>query len=291
VTAEDLLHTPFFNTTQATMKCLGFVNVLSIDPVEIVTPVIKAAAGCTAIIEKFWRVIDANFELRSDTSCGLHVHISSAEARFDIKQLRRIAQAVAVWERHVAFCTPPSRDDQAQNFCLSNLKGSAPIARDLLRYGPIKGPKHAIRNLRKMNSCDEIVDYVCPDKHRAFNLLPSRQYGHGSVEFRRPPGVVDVKKALHWIAFTMAFMNMALKQDVSRMVRQMKLNSQHRRRVAVEFHDLLRLSADELGVFKLLETELRQKDDLVALHITTMARDALQYLQNQDPAYHLSHMA
>jgi hypothetical protein len=194
------------------------------------------------------------FELRRDTSCGMHIHISPHQGKFDIGQLRCIAKAVVLWERDTARCAPPSRDDHAQNFCLSNVEGRVPVANELRTHGPLRGVRHTFCHIHHA-SRNDIVNYVCPDKHHAWNFLPSRETGHGSVEFRRPPGVVTAKKAKHWIAFTMAFVDMAMRTDLDLIARRL-LKHHHRRhrtagmtsRPSFDFDDLLLASAESLGV-------------------------------------------
>ncbi|KAF2637555.1 hypothetical protein P280DRAFT_482984 [Massarina eburnea CBS 473.64] len=258
-------------------------------PVEIVTPVVKADATWVATIDKFWSIMQRHFELRRDTSCGMHIHISPQQGKFDIDQLRRIAKAVVLWERDTARCAPPSRDDHAQDFCLSNVKGRVPVADDLWTHGPLRGIRHAFRHIDHA-SRNEIVRYVCPDKHRAWNFLPARETGHGSVEFRRPPGVVTAKKAKHWIAFTMAFVDMAMRTNLGRIARWLP-KYHHRRSTTIsrptfEFDDLLLASADKLGLYATLDPRLRQSDEPRSLHITMMRPDYFDWLRRFDDDYH-----
>lgn len=260
----------------------------SVDPIEIVTPVIKAFDKWSDTIVKFWSIIKDNFELRRDTSCSMHIHISSYKGRFDLAQLKRIAQAIVLWERKTALCAPPTRDDRVQAFCLSNRKGNVPVAEDIKKYGPIEGLMRAFAHIQEARSCDKIVEYICSDKHRSWNLLPARQNGHGSVEFRRPPGMIDAKKSLHWIAFTMAFINLTLTADMDWMLQRLRKELLHHRRPSSDFEDLLRDSAEQVGVHMFLEPNLRQLDDPLSLHITTMRPDYLAWLRRLDPAYHLS---
>jgi hypothetical protein len=248
--------------------------VLLLDPVEIVTPVIKADVTWTKTIDQFWSIIHKHFDLRRDTSCGMHIHISPAQGRFDLDQLRCIAKGVVDWERDTARCAPPSRDDKIQSFCLSNVAGVVPAARPLQTRGPLR-------------------DYVCPDKHRAWNFLPARESGHGSVEFRRPPGVVTSKKAKHWIAFTMSFINMALRTNLDRLVRRLiKLHVQRRNPdtvgISVDFEAMLLASAETLGIRATLDPRLRQLDEPRSLHITMMRPDQISRLRDFDKDYHLS---
>jgi hypothetical protein len=111
----------------------------------------------------------------------MHVHISPQQGKSDMSQLRCITKAVVLWERDTARCAPLSRNDHAQVFCLSNVEGTVPVAGDLRRYGPLRGVRHVFGYIDKA-SRNEIVSYVCPDKHRAWNFLPAREIGHGGVE-------------------------------------------------------------------------------------------------------------
>ena len=234
-----------------------------------------------------------HFELRRDTSCGMHIHISPREGNFDMGQLRCIAKAVVLWERDTARCAPLSRDDHAQDFCLSNVRGRVPVASELRMHGPLRGVRHAFRHIDHA-SRDGIVDYVCPDKHRAWNFLPARETGHGSVEFRRPPGVITAKKAKHWIAFTMAFVDMAMRTNLGRIARWLP-KYRHRSRARgmtsrpmINFEDLLLTSAERLGVYSILDPRLRQSDEPRSLHITMMRLDYFDWLRRFDSDYHLS---
>ncbi|KAF2188329.1 hypothetical protein K469DRAFT_703837 [Zopfia rhizophila CBS 207.26] len=167
------------------------------------------------------------------------------------------------------------------------------VAGELRIHGPLRGVRHAFRHIDHA-SRDDIVNYVCPDKHRAWNFLPARETGHGSVEFRRPPGVVTAKKAKHWIAFTMAFVDMAMRTYLGRIARWLP-KYQHRRHTAgttsrptFDFDDLLLASAESLGVLSIFDPRLRQSDEPRSLHITMMRSDYFDWLRRFDDDYHLS---
>jgi hypothetical protein len=167
------------------------------------------------------------------------------------------------------------------------------VAGELRTHGPLRGIRHAFHHIGRA-SRDDIVSYVCPDKHRAWNFLPARESGHGSVEFRRPPGVVNGKKAKHWIAFTMAFVDMAMRNDLDQISRGIAKDYHRRREVvstsrpSTEFDDLLLASAQHLGLYSTLDPRLRQSDEPRSLHITMMRPDYFAWLQKFDEEYHLS---
>ena len=124
-----------------------------------------------------------------------------------------MAKAVVFWEPSTAKCAPLSRQDEVQDFCKSNIAGTM-VGQVLENYGLVQGLQLAFEHIDRAG-VNEIVRYVCPDKYRAWNFLPCKTGGTGSIEFRRPPGVVTAKKTKHWIAFTMAFVDMAVQFDPS----------------------------------------------------------------------------
>jgi hypothetical protein len=74
----------------------------------------------------------------------------------------------------------------------------------LQTHGPLRGLAKLFATIDSLDR-DSIADLISPGKFFAWNFLPSKSDGHGSIEFRRPPGVITAKKAKHWIAFTLAF--------------------------------------------------------------------------------------
>ncbi|KAL8713432.1 MAG: hypothetical protein Q9225_006786 [Loekoesia sp. 1 TL-2023] len=178
-------------------------------PLEVVSPKIVADRDWVQAIDSFWSVILGHFELRRDTSCGFHIHISSVRGSYSLDQLRMMAKAVIFWEPATKRCTPTSRHDRFLDYCKSNIAHGVPVVEALRGSGPLRGLVQAYDYIDNA-SRDAIIDYICPDKYRAWNFLPSRTGGTGSIEFRRPPGVVTAKKAKHWIAFTMTFVEMAI---------------------------------------------------------------------------------
>ncbi|KAF5017107.1 hypothetical protein F66182_11014 [Fusarium sp. NRRL 66182] len=174
-------------------------------PVEIVSPILDAdtEGEWAGLVDRLWRTLLQSFEFRMDSTCGFHIHTSFSRGDISMSQLRNVAKAVAFWEPATARHCPLSRQDSVIPFCVSNTR--APEIRSMLQaHGPLRGMAKLFATIDKLDR-DEIVDLICPSKFFAWNFLPSRTDGHGSIEFRKPPGVISAKKAKHWIAFTLAF--------------------------------------------------------------------------------------
>lgn len=134
---------------------------------------------------------------------------------------------------------------------------------------------------------DELVSLVCPDKYRAWNLLPAREGKAGSIEFRRPPGVCNSKKAKHWIAFTMSFVYLAIRANPSTLSSKVEectsLDMIHH----PDFlEDLLRC-ARELEIDDLLDPRLIQHDNVDKLNITMAPPESIAWLRSLNLGYKL----
>ncbi|KAI4189688.1 MAG: hypothetical protein L6R41_001297 [Letrouitia leprolyta] len=257
-------------------------------PIEVVSPKIVADRTWVETIDNFWSSLLVYFELRRDTSCGFHIHISTVSGGYSLEQLRMMAKAIIFWEPATKRCTPPSRHDRFVDFCKSNIAYDVPVAETFRQAGPFRGLAQAYNHIDNAGR-DNIVDYVCPDKYRSWNLLPSRTGGHGSIEFRRPPGVVTAKKAKHWIAFAMTFVEMAIQFSPSALATYMvnelpQLNQAYH----PDFQEQFLACARRLGVFAILDARLHQTDEPRSLHITLMTSDRLEMLRAIDRDYQLS---
>ena len=231
-------------------------------------------------IDKFWAILNTFFEFRRDIACGFHIHISLFTETWSHAQLRQMAKAVAFWEPMTARCAPPSRQDEVLGMCKSN-KSYAP---ELVVDFPIVGGFAFVCKYIDTLDRDEVCEYLCPDKNNSWNFRNAREGGFGSIEFRRPSGVIGAKKAKHWIAFTMAFVEMAVQFNPADFLhRPLHTNE------AVEssclhleqetFDHYLLACAKNLGVYALLDPRLRQPDNTRSLHITSLSETAMEWLK------------
>ncbi len=253
---------------------------------EIVSPVILADRHWPSVIDRFWATLSEHFDFGLDTSCGFHVHISPATGSYSISQLRNMAKAVIFWGPATARCAPPSRQDRILDFCQSNIR-DVPCFEPLSTYGPLRGLQHAYEYIDGADR-DAILDYLCPDKYRAWNFKPSRVGGSGSIEHRRAPGVATTKKAKHWIAFTMAFLDMAAQFSPESLAARVQAAQDLGTVSHPDFQVQLLTCARHLGIYGILDPRLFQSDDPRTLHITTMLPECLALLQEIDPDYHYS---
>lgn len=199
-----------------------------------------------------------------------------------------MAEAVVFWEPATKRCAPPSRHDSIQDFCKSNIAEDVPVHQEFRTHGPLRGLARGYDYIDHAGR-DQICQYICPDKYRAWNFNPSKTGGSGSIEFRRPPGVVTAKKAKHWIAFAMTFVEMAIQFNPSALAAYMvdnlpELNSAYH----TDFQDHFLACARRLGTYAILDPRLQQSDEPRSLHITLMTMDRFMRLREFDNDYQLS---
>ena len=248
----------------------------------------KADDEWVRTIDNFWSTLSRHFELRPDSSCGFHVHISTATGSYNLEQLRKMAKAVIFWEPATAMCAPFSRQDNVLDFCKSNVRLPVQVGRDILLSGRIEGLQNAFDFIDSACDTNAIVDFICPDKYRAWNFRPCRTGGHGSIEFRRPPGVTTAKKAKHWIAFTISFVELAITFDPSSLPMMVRQSSRLDTLYRPAFEERLLECARRVNVYAQLDPRLRQQDEPRTLHITNMQAQRLRSLQAIDEEYQLS---
>jgi hypothetical protein len=106
--------------------------------------------------------------------------------------------------------------------------------------------------------------------------------------------VVDAKRAKHWIAFTMAFVEMAIQFNPAQAFHQPSLLNRDLEPSGSDsfdsdcFKTYLLACAKQLGIFAQLDPRLYQVDNTRSLHITTLGNEALEWLQQHDQHYHFS---
>ncbi|KAL5453954.1 hypothetical protein PMIN06_005209 [Paraphaeosphaeria minitans] len=255
-------------------------------PVEVVSPILVGDPSWPTTMDRFWKIMHQHFEFRRDMLCGCNIHISTSSNGYNIDQLRPVVKSVVFWEEATARCEPPSRQDQVMTFCKSNVNHETEVSGLLHQADRVQGFLDAFAVIDSL-SRDELVRYVCPDKYRSWNFLPSRDGGHGSVEFRRPPGVATTKKAKHWIAFTMAFMEMSINHDLVEFIRTRSTIFAVRAPQRSDFEDLLLASARTAGVYSQLDARLCQYDEPSIFYTSLVKKEDLEWLRRYDEAYGL----
>jgi hypothetical protein len=82
-------------------------------PMEIVSPILSTQnpRQISSTFTNIWEAIDVLFSVQRDSSCGGHVHVTPLGEgnKYTLGELKKIALAVAFYEKAVESILPPSR--------------------------------------------------------------------------------------------------------------------------------------------------------------------------------------
>ncbi|KAI9676457.1 MAG: hypothetical protein M1817_000614 [Caeruleum heppii] len=178
-------------------------------PMEVVSRKLGSTERWRDEFEKVWRVIDDNFEVNTNDSCGTHVHLSPWFG-WSLKQVRKLSKSVFFWEAEMGQYMPPER--MIYKYCLFNADAS-------------KDPKlHSVYTAAKdkdFRTIYEWIDRFGTERELAQALSQGREVawnfrnllgGTGSVEFRRAPQVKTARDAVNWASFVITFVHRALEK-------------------------------------------------------------------------------
>jgi hypothetical protein len=187
---------------------------------EIVSPVLTTTDGITKILSEFWEAMSVGFEVQKEKSCGGHVHVTPArrDKCFTLTELQTCAFATIVAEHMVHSILSASRRDN--KYCTVNSRcaggGWARTAAGGVTKASIKNARMLISrtstkaSLRAyMQNPEKVGRYVLWN----FANITPQQGGSsctGTVEFRGGSQFLNPKTTLKWIAFVVAFIQLAL---------------------------------------------------------------------------------
>ena len=168
-------------------------------------------------IAHFWQAFYDDFEIEtSNRTCGSHVHIAPLDSVYNIRQLRKIAYAAIIYEKHVLEILPQARRDQ--DYCRPNTN-VAPELIDLFLHGMSKDSYAEVRQeINDINNTTELCTFMQGDDSRyvLWNFRNTLPGGSGTIEFRGIPGVHSGQETIHWILFAVGFILLAL-EEVSKL--------------------------------------------------------------------------
>lgn len=173
-----------------------------------------------------------------------------------------MAKTILVYGLATMDFVPPSRNGpMSDRFLRLNLSKTSPAFDLLVKFGPLDRIKRGCEMIDGM-SRDEICEFICEDRFRIWNFRPAMTGKAGSIEFRGAPGVVCSRKAKHWIAFVMAFVDFAL-QGRSEILGELLSGAADKSKIQVpNLGAMIEISGTRLGITEYLDKPLKQEDDI-----------------------------
>ena len=164
----------------------------------------------------FWDAFDEVFvQEMYNESCGSHVHVKPDSQEYDMDDLRSIAYAVVVYEKHVLEFLPQERRNNY--YCQPNTEVS-PRLRRIFWRGRSKTSYNDLRNqIYAINTPDELCTFMQGDQEGnrrvLWNFSNVKSNGRiGTVEFRGGPVLHTARSTIHWILFAVGFILLAIEE-------------------------------------------------------------------------------
>ena len=162
----------------------------------------------------FWNAFDEVFKQEMfNQSCGSHVHVKPGGSGYDMDDLRKVAYAVVVYEKHVLEFLPKERRNH--HYCQPNTEISPSLKR-IFRHGKSMASYSDLRNrIYDIDTPKELCRFMQGDQEGNRRVLwnfGNLSNGIGTVEFRGGPGLHDESKTIYWILFALGFILLAMEE-------------------------------------------------------------------------------
>ena len=170
-------------------------------------------------LSAFFQAVTQVMFLEYNESCGCHIHMSSWNGKFSLSQLKKIAYAVVVFEKHVFEILPESR--RRNKYCKPNTTESSQL-------------QAIFKNGRNRDSFEELADRLDDDVNSLADLKALMHDARsdsryvlwnfnnicttGTVEFRGGPQIRNESWTIAWAVFALAFIKLAISEVCTRKI-------------------------------------------------------------------------
>ncbi|KAI9764376.1 MAG: hypothetical protein M1840_008514 [Geoglossum simile] len=178
---------------------------------EVISRLLESADNWLAEIDLLWTLLDDFCFIRSDDSCGTHVH-TSLRGRYTLDELKRIAKATVYYEPAITSVMPNER--KVSLWSRSNMSESTQL-RQAYDNAQIHGYGYLFDWIDSFEDEEALSNAISPTKAVSWNFKNAVPGGCGTVEFRRPPQVTSTEATKHWIAFTLCLVTYSVHCDFS----------------------------------------------------------------------------
>ena len=180
---------------------------------EAVSPKFTTKNGhWIADIINFWEAFDHLFKLDSrNLSCGCHIHVAPRTRSYTLEELKTIAYAVVIYEKHIREFMKPER--RGKHYCRTNTTLSPSLIR-IFDPGTNRDTySQFARELRAITTKETLCAFMQGEERRVIwnfrNIVPN---GIGTVEFRGGPQLHTSQETIRWIMFAVGFIELALNE-------------------------------------------------------------------------------
>lgn len=149
--------------------------------------------------------LDTLCAIRSNRSCGFHIHLSPLGGGWTLNELKGIAIGIIHFEQAFEAMIPETR--RGNQFIRSNR---------FFGNEQLKGLKHSecIAKILSQKSVSSLAGLMSSDRYTTWNFENLKEDSRkGTLEFRQPPGQTRAAGCLSWIELAMDFVQSARRKD------------------------------------------------------------------------------
>lgn len=152
-----------------------------------------------------FKYLDTLCAIRSNRSCGFHIHLSPMGGEWTLNELNGISIGIIHFERAFEAMIPETR--RGNQFIRSNRFFGNEQLKDL---------KHSecIAKIQSQKSVKSLAVVMSSDRYTTWNFENLKEDSRkGTLEFRQPPGQTRAAGCLSWIELAINFVQSARRKD------------------------------------------------------------------------------
>ena len=189
-------------------------------PAEISSPALVFHEQSLQNIRKACKLLNDNYVVEANESCGLHVHVSTS---WSFKTLKNLISFLWAFEPQMDSLHDSSR--QEGEYARSWRMNSGLAYKFYKKYGVMPNPQLGLHEIKKASSTEELLDLMIypydtdRGKYRAFNLKPLRAWlkdpnsSIPTIEFRQHAGSLDGEEISNWITLSVGIVQYCQKVE------------------------------------------------------------------------------
>ena len=159
--------------------------------VEIISPALRYCPAALRRVKRLIEVLETNFAVQVNTSCGFHVHVGNRRKGFPLQTIKHLCMLTACFEHQFDSLHPANRiGNELVKTPSRRFKGQNPWDTVAL----VQGCRSRAQLVRLFAGSGR-----CPDRCWAYNLLPLVTGRQKTVEFRQHRGTLKWREMNAWV--------------------------------------------------------------------------------------------
>ena len=184
---------------------LGWVGSYHYFGLEIISRILQPNAEGLQEVVSVLGILRTQFNLITNRSTGLHVHVGNGTKGFPLPTLKNLAQLVTGFEHIIHSLHPDCRLEEREAARLCRPPSES-------KYLQSQNPFEKMLCIEEVDDLEAFLEVMNPGMSRAFaynfqNLDPWEESGSKTIEFRQHMGTVDAAQITAWIEFVTGLVN------------------------------------------------------------------------------------